>query len=324
MRGEFEQIRKVWAPLAAGAPGAYELRNDAAVVTPPPGEELVVTLDTLIEGVHFLADDPPDLLARKLLRVNLSDIASMGGRALGYLLSTAWSPRIDDSWVETFASGMAADQKEFDVHLLGGDTVRTPGPLTLSLTAFGRVAQGRALARSGARAGDLLYVSGCIGDGALGLLSRRGELRFLSLAEQEYLDRAYRLPDPRMTLGPALVGLASACLDVSDGLVADVNHLAEESGLQVTIETARVPLSTAASSAVAADPDLFRVVLGGGDDYELAFAAAPQERDRVVALSEQLDLPLTCIGHFSEGEGVRLLDRDGRPLVLAGRGWVHF
>ena len=166
MRGEFEQIRKVWAPLAAGAAGAYDLRNDGALVTPAPGEDLVVTLDTLIEGIHFLADDAPDLLARKALRVNLSDLAAMGATGIGYLLSTAWSARIDDAWIETFAAGMAVDQQEFAIHLLGGDTVRTPGPLTLSVTAFGSVPRGRALTRSGARAGDLLYVSGCIGDGA--------------------------------------------------------------------------------------------------------------------------------------------------------------
>ncbi len=324
MRGEFEQIRKVWAPLAAGAPGAYDLRNDAAVVRPPPGEELVVTLDTLVEGIHFLADDPPELLARKLLRVNLSDIASMGGRALGYLLSTAWSSRIDDAWIEAFAAGLAADQAEFSVHLLGGDTVRTPGPLTLSLTAFGSVAQGRGLTRAGAAPGDLLYVSGCIGDGAMGLLCRRGELRSLSLQEQDYLEQAYRLPQPRMALGQALLGLASACLDVSDGLLADVSHLAKESGLRATIEAPKVPLSTATASAVAADPEMFALALSGGDDYELAFASPPSHQRHIEALSQQLGLPLTCIGHFSDGDGLVVLDREGEPLELGGRGWVHF
>lgn len=324
MRGEFEQIRKVWAPLTAGAPGAYDLRNDAALITPPTGEDLVVTLDTLVEGIHFLADDPPDLLARKALRVNLSDLASMGATGIGYLLSTAWSPRIDNAWIESFAAGLAADQGEFAVLLLGGDTVRTPGLLTLSITAFGSVPTGRALTRSGARPGDLLYVSGCIGDGGLGLLSRRGDLRFLSLEEQAHLEQAYRLPQPRLALGGALIEFASACLDVSDGLLADVAHLAEESGLQATIEGARVPLSSAATSAIAAEPDLFALALSGGDDYELAFALPPQHQAAVEALSQQLDLPLTCIGRFTKGEGLLLLDRSGQPLELDGRGWVHF
>lgn len=324
MRGEFEQIRKLWAPLAAGSPGAYDLRNDAALVTPPPDQDLVVTLDTLIEGVHFLPEDPPDLLARKALRVNLSDLAAMGAKAVGYLLSSAWSARIDDAWMETFASGLARDQEEFSIHLLGGDTVRTPGPLTLTITAFGSVARGRALTRSQARPGDLLYVSGYIGDGALGLLSRRGDLRYLSLEEQEYLERAYRLPQPRLALGTSLVGLASACLDVSDGLLADVAHLAVESGLQATIETAEVPLSPAATSAIAAAPELFEIVLTGGDDYELVFALPPQGEAKVQELAGRLQLPLTRIGHFSEGQGLRLLDRSGQPLELAGRGWVHF
>lgn len=324
MRGEFEQIRKLWAPLAAAAPGAYDLRNDAAVVTPPADEELVVTLDTLIEGVHFLADDPPDLLARKALRVNLSDLAAMGAKGIGYLLSTAWSARIDDAWMESFAAGMAADQEEFAIHLLGGDTVRTPGPATFTITAVGSVPRSRALTRSGARAGDLLFVSGCIGDGALGLMSRRGELRYLSLQEQAYLEQAYRLPQPRLALGCALVELAHAALDISDGLLADVSHVAKESGLQATIRTAAVPLSAAAQSALAAEPELFETVLTGGDDYELAFALPAERAPEVEALAARLELPLTCIGHFSAGEGLHLQDRSGQPLELAGRGWVHF
>ncbi|WP_366553305.1 thiamine-phosphate kinase [Aquibaculum sediminis] len=324
VRGEFDQIARYFAPLAAGAPGAFGLGNDAAVLSPPPGEELVVTLDTLVEGVHFLPEDPPDLLARKALRVNLSDLAAMGARPLGYLLSTAWSSRIDDAWIERFTQGLAADQETFGLHLLGGDTVKTPGPLTLSITAFGSLPRGGALTRSGAKAGDGLYVSGRIGDGALGLLALRGGLRHLSLSEQKLLEQAYRLPEPRCTLGPALIGLANACLDVSDGLLADAGHLAEESGLQVIIEAPAVPLSDAAQSALAEDPELFTQVLTGGDDYELAFAVPPDQQARLDEISEQLGLPLTRIGRFITGTGVTVHDRRGQPLTLEGRGWVHF
>ncbi|MDF2095220.1 thiamine-phosphate kinase [Aquibaculum arenosum] len=324
VRGEFDQIARYFAPLAAGAPGAFGLRNDAAVLSPPPGEELVVTLDTLVEGVHFLPEDPPDLLARKALRVNLSDLAAMGARPLGYLLSTAWSSRIDDAWIEGFTNGLAADQKTFGLHLLGGDTVKTPGPLTLSITAFGSLPRGGALTRSGAKTGDGLYVSGRIGDGALGLLALRGALRHLSLSEQEQLEQAYRLPEPRCSLGPALIGLANACLDVSDGLLADAAHLAEESGLQVIIEAPAVPLSDAAQAALAEDPELFTQVLTGGDDYELAFAIPPVEEPKIAVLSQELGLSLTRVGRFAEGAGVLILDRGGRPLTLEVRGWTHF
>lgn len=324
MRGEFEQIAALFAPLAAGAPGAFGLRNDAAVLQPPPGEELVATLDTLIEGVHFLPEDPPELVARKALRVNLSDVAAMGAAPSGYLLSTAWSPRVDDTWAERFAAGLAEDQAAFGIHLLGGDTVRTPGPLTVTLVAFGSLPAGSALTRSGARSGDLLYVSGRIGDGALGLLAARGRLRFLPLAQQQALEEAYRLPLPRLALGPALRGLATACLDLSDGLLADVAHLAEESGLGAVIEAAAVPLSEAAAAALAEDPELLTLVLGGGDDYELAFAVPPERAAEVAALAGRLALPLTCIGRFQAGEGVTALDRDRRPLPLGTRGWTHF
>lgn len=324
MRGEFELIAKVLAPLAAGAPGAFGLRNDAAVLQPGPGEELVVTLDTLVEGVHFLPEDAPDLVARKALRVNVSDLAAMGARPIGYLLSTAWSARIDDAWVERFAAGLKQDQEAFGIHLLGGDTVKTPGPLTLSVTAFGGLPAGSALTRSGARAGDLLYVSGRIGDAALGLLALRGSLRFLPLAQQQELEVAYRLPQPRVALGQALPGLASSCLDVSDGLLADVAHLAEESGLAVTLDAAAVPLSGAAQAALAEDPELLALVLSGGDDYELAFSIAPPREAEVTALARKLELPLTRIGRFEAGKGIRVLDREGRELDLHGRGWTHF
>jgi thiamine-monophosphate kinase len=326
MRGEFQIIADFFAPLAAGAPGAEGLRNDAAVFDAAPGHSVVVTVDAMVEGVHFLSDDPPGSVGRKLLRVNLSDLAAMGARPVGYLLAAAFSKRIDDPWIQAFVDGLAADQRDFGVHLFGGDTVSTPGPLTLSLTAFGDVPVGRALPRAGAKAGDLVYVSGTIGDGALGLKALRGDLENQSEADTAYLAGRYRLPTPRVALGQALSaqGLATAALDVSDGLVADLGHICETSGLAAEVEAAKVPLSTAAERVLGRDPGLRAAVLTGGDDYELLFTVSPDRAAEVADLAARLGLPLARIGTMQPGAGVRVVDDSGRPLDLPRAGWSHF
>ncbi|MEX0758671.1 MAG: thiamine-phosphate kinase, partial [Tistlia sp.] len=263
MRGEFETIARLYAPLAAGAPGAFGLRNDAAVVELAPGERSVVTLDAMVEGVHWLPADPPEAVARKLLRVNLSDLAAMGAVPRSYLLATCLGPSVGDAWLEGFVAGLAADQERYGVTLLGGDTTRTPGPTCLSLTALGAISEGPCLMRSTLKAGDGLYVSGTIGDGALGLDVLQDRIEGLAAADRDFLAERYRLPQPRTTLGPALLGLASACLDVSDGLVADASHLTEESGVDLEIEAAAVPLSAAVRAALGHRPDLLPRVLTG-------------------------------------------------------------
>lgn len=328
MRGEFELIASLYAPLSAAAPGAFDLRNDAALLALGAGEQSVVTVDAMVEGLHYLPDDPPDGVARKLLRVNLSDLAAMGAAARGYLLVTSLGPAIDDAWLEAFVAGLRQDQEIFGVTLLGGDTTRTPGPTTLSLTAFGAVPAGRCLERSTLKAGDRLYVSGTIGDGALGLKALRDELPELAEAERAFLADRYRLPQPRLALGQALLELASACLDVSDGLVADAAHLAEESALDIELETAAVPLSPAARRVLEARPDLLGDVLTGGDDYELLFGVGPAREEAVAALAVRLGLPLTPVGRALAPQGpggaVRVLDDQGRPRALGRRGWTHF
>ncbi|SMF20910.1 thiamine-phosphate kinase [Tistlia consotensis] len=326
MRGEFELIASLYAPLSAGAPGAFGLRNDGALIELAAGEQSVVTVDAMVEGVHYLPDDPADAVAQKLLRVNLSDLAAMGAEPRGYLLATCLGPTIDDAWLERFVAGLAADQKSYGVTLLGGDTTRTPGPTCLSLTAFGAVPTGRCLERSTLRPGELLYVSGTIGDAALGLDLLQGRLELESEADRAFLAGRYRLPRPRTLLGPALLGLASAGLDVSDGLVADAGHLAEESRVGIEIETAAVPLSAAARAALDARPELLARVLTGGDDYELLFGVAEARAAAVPALAARLGLPLTRIGRAVAAERgtVRVLDAEGRPLTLGRGGWTHF
>ncbi len=321
--GEFERIARYFAPLAADVPGALGLRDDCAFLELPEGQELVVKTDAIAEGVHFLPDDPPEGIARKVLRVNLSDLAAKGAVPRWYLLNAAFRADHDDSWVAAFARGLAKDQAEFDVRLVGGDTVRAPGPALFSVTALGAVKASWGLRRSGAHAGDDLYVTGTIGDGALGLLVRRGELRGLKPRQRDHLIDRYRLPRPRVTLGHHLLGVATAALDVSDGLVADLGHLCASSGLAAVIEEEKVPLSPAARAAVAASPALIDRVLTGGDDYEILFTAPPSVAKVLEHRAAESRTPITRIGSMAAGKGVSVRDAAGKRRVLARGGWTH-
>lgn len=323
-RDEFGIIADILAPLAAATPGAFGLEDDAASLTVTPGHELIVTKDALVAGVHFLADDEAGAVARKLLRVNLSDLAAMGAAPRWYLMALALPRDLDEDWLWRFAEGLRGDQEAFGIALAGGDIVATEGALTLTLTALGEVPAGAALRRAGAGAGDLVYVSGSIGDGALGLKAARGELEGLDDAHRAYLAGRYRLPQPRIDLGQRLRGLARAMIDVSDGLAADLGHLCQVSGRGAEVEAERVPLSAAARAAIAAEPALLSTALTGGDDYELLFAAPPEAEAELAALAAELALPLTAIGRITEEGGVRLRDGRGVPLDLAAGGYRHF
>ncbi|MCF8503358.1 MAG: thiamine-phosphate kinase [Caulobacter sp.] len=308
--GEFDWIARLLRPLTRGAPEAIDLLDDAAVIASRPGFDLVVTKDAMVAGVHFLADDPLDLVARKLLRVNLSDLAAKGAEPYGYFLTTAWP--IGTNWAERelFARGLAADGAAYGLTLLGGDTVSTPGPLTLTATLLGWVPQGRAVLRRGARPGDLLAVSGPIGDGWLGLKAARGEIDSARLAER------YRLPRPRTDLTDLTRGIARAAADISDGLLADAGHLAKASGCAVAIDLDRIPLSAEGMAWLAAQPsrtDALLALATGGDDYELVCA---------LVADQPVPEALTVVGAFAEGAGVTALS-GGAPLVLDRLGWTH-
>ena len=319
-------IGRYFRPLTRTGSGALELRDDAAVFSVPPGRQIVATADALVAGVHFRSDDPPDRIARKLLRVNLSDLAAMGAAPLGYLLAASWPRDITEDWIAGFAEGLAADQAIHGVALLGGDTTRTPGPMTLSLTALGTVAPGGVLRRGTARPGNLVFVSGTIGDASLGLEVLQGGLTGLSDGDRDFLAERYHLPRPRLTLGQALAadGLATAALDVSDGLVADLTHIAEECSVAAVLVADRVPLSSAARAVLAADRKRLEQLLTGGDDYELLFTVAPARRDAVLALAARLDLAVTEIGRIEAGEGARVEDGRGAEIPLTRTGWRHF
>ncbi len=323
---EFELIARHFAPLAAAEPGAFALTDDAAVLALQPGRRLVVTTDSLVAGVHFLPETRAEAIAAKLLRVNLSDLAAMGAKPVAYTLSVALPEDLEDGWLERFAQALAADQASFQVTLIGGDTVATPGPLTLTLCALGTVAEGCELRRSGARTGDAVYVSGTIGDAALGLAALQGGLPELAPELRETLGERYLRPQPRVELGQRLSGLAHAAVDISDGLVADLGHICAASGTGATVEAARIPLSPAGRAAIEADGQRMATVLTGGDDYELLFTAPSGSAAAVAGLSRELDLPLTVIGRINEakGDGVRVIDENGRRIELAENGYRHF
>jgi thiamine-monophosphate kinase len=315
--GEFELIARYFAPLARGFAGAGGLKSDNAFLAGDARHDLVVKTDTIVAGVHFLADEKPEWVAARALRVCLSDLAAGGATPYAYQLALSLTRDWTERWVAGFARGLAADQRRFGILLSGGDTTGTPGPTTISITAFGKVAHGKGLGRDGARAGDDLWVSGTIGDAALGLLAARGELKSASL------EKRYRLPQPRTTLGPRLVGIATATADVSDGLLADVGHIANASGLGVRVERNLVPLSAAAKRVIEARPVFWNSVLGGGDDYELAIAVPGRRSAALLSASRAAGVKLTKVGAFTTGKGV-ILTVSGHAQRAAQTGYVHF
>jgi thiamine-monophosphate kinase len=326
--GEDLLIARYFRPLATH-PGARALVDDAATFAPPAGTDLVLTTDALVGGVHFFTDDPADTIAKKALRVNLSDLAAKGAKPAGFLLSLALPEAIGAPWLEAFARGLGADAQAFGCALLGGDTVRTTGPMTISITALGTLPRDTMVTRTGARPGDIVVVTGTIGDGALGLLVRRdpgtAECWRLDQQQREHLLGRYLLPQPRNAIAEALRQHASAAMDVSDGLAGDLRKLCAASGVAAQIEVARVPLSDAARQALACDPALIETALTGGDDYEVVATVPASARDALLAEAKAAGIALTEIGIIrADPPGVRFLDQDGKPLLFKKASFSHF
>ena len=321
--GEFETIRRLFAPLAHAEWGRG-LLDDVAVVPSRPGFDLVLTKDAMVEGVHFLPTDPLDTVARKLLRVNLSDLAAKGAEPFGYLLACHWSGRCGWPEREAFVDGLRADQKVFGVALVGGDTVVTPGPASFSLTALGWTPKGRAVARSGARPGDLVFVTGTIGDGWLGLQAAQGNVSLEADRVAALVDH-YRTPVPRVDFATVVRDFASASVDVSDGLIADLGHLAEAGGVGVEIDLEVTPLSAAAQAWFEGrvDPqDALEKLVTGGDDYEIAFTAAARDEATLRREAERRHLRLTRLGVVTPGKGVTARF-GGEPVAIGRPGFTH-
>ena len=323
--GEFDVIARLFRPLTLGSPEALDLLDDTAVLPSRPGFDLVITQDAMVEGVHFLPGEALDLVARKLLRANLSDLAAKAAEPHGYLLTVAWphGTRFEDK--ARFADGLAKDQAAFGVRLLGGDTVSTPGPLTASLTLLGWTPAGALVKRSGARVGDVLLVSGTIGDAGLGLDALQGGLSDLDTAKIEALVARQRLPTPRLELRDALCAHASAAADVSDGLLADAGRIGEASDVSVTIALDRTPLSPAADAWLAAQPDRVAALLRlatAGDDYEIVCTAPPSRADALIEAGRAAGTRMTVIGAVTQCRGVSATI-DGAAVMLGDLGWTH-
>ena len=321
--GEFETIRKLLAPLAHPEWGRG-LVDDVAVLPSRPGYDLVLTKDAVIEGVHFLGTDPLDTVAQKLLRVNLSDLAAKGAEPFGYLLACHWSARCGWPEREAFAEGLARDQETFGIALLGGDTVTTPGPASFSVTLLGWARMGEVVSRSGARVGDAVFVTGQIGDGWLGLQAARGRLS-LEQARVDALTEHYRRPAPQLAFSTVVRDMATASLDVSDGLVADLGHIAEASGVGIEIDLELTPLSMAGQAwfETRVDPQAaFEQLVTGGDDYEIAFTAAASGEAALRREAARLHVRLTKLGRVVAGAGV-VARYDGKPVDIAKTGWTH-
>jgi thiamine-monophosphate kinase len=325
---EDRMIARYFRPLARH-PGALGLFDDAAVLAALPGRDIVLTTDAIVGGVHFFPEDPAEMVAKKALRVNLSDLAAKGATPAGFLLALALPETAGEAWIEGFAGGLGADAEAYSCPLLGGDSVRTPGPTTISITALGTVPQGTMVPRSGAQVGDRIMVTGTIGDAALGLALRTAEgtaMRWqLGSVQQAELEQRYLLPLPRNALADTLRLHASAAMDVSDGLVGDLAKLCSASGVTAEVAVAQVPLSDAAKRVLAADPAQVETILTGGDDYEIVCTVAPDKAASFLAAAAAAGVPVTEIGRVVAGQRPpRFLDRDGKPRLFKHTSFSHF
>ena len=320
---EFGDIERLFRPLTRGATEARDLLDDVCVVAPRRDCDLVITTDSIVEGVHFLASDPPETVGRKLLRVNLSDLAAKGAEPIGWFLNVAWPHSLVADARASFAAGLAIDQDAWALPLFGGDTVATPGPWTLSATVLGYAPAGRTPSRATARPYDILFVSGVIGDGGLGLEASRTPEAFGDDASA--LIARYRLPEPRLLLRNVVRRYARASCDISDGLFADAGRIAAASGCAVELTLEHVPLSAEGSRHLdrLKDRGLGLVQLATfGDDYELALAVSPQDAPDAVAQAVSAGVELTRVGVFKPGRGVSAIYRH-RPIALERLGWTH-
>ena len=321
---EFSLIEKYFLPLSNGAVGAFNLKDDAAILDLPANQSLIVTTDALVENVHFLSSDSPEDIAAKLLSVNLSDLAAMGAKPLSYNLIFGASKNITERWIKSFSDSLAAEQKKYSITLIGGDTVRSKGPLFLGITAMGFLQKGTELRRSGAKSTDDIWVSGLIGDAAAGLKVATGELKVANKAYEKYLLSKYRRPIPRIGLGLKLRGIANATIDVSDGLISDLAHICRFSKLGAKVLLESIPISEALVEVIKLDRNYYDLVLNGGDDFELLFTADNSSHDEILSISDSLEVPITKIGELNRTDSINVLDSDGIGYFLEKSGYSHF
>ena len=310
---EFERIATYFAPLATDD-GAFGLTDDAAAFTPPDGQQLVITQDTLVEGIHFTGAEPAALIAQKALRVNLSDLAAKGAEPFGYLLSLSLSQNYNEAWIADFCSGLAADQQRYDISLLGGDSTASNQGIVITLTAIGYTP--KILRRSTAKAGDILYVTGTIGDATLGLQVAQGTIN------DSFLLHRYQLPQPRIEAISLLREFATAAMDISDGLLQDAQHLSAQSKLALRIRLDTIPLSDAAKPHAKTSDDYIALATGG-DDYECLFTVAPENRALLQERAAAQNIAIHAIGQCAQGNAITL-SYDEKAIQLPSKlGYCH-
>ena len=323
--GEDSLIARYFRPIATD-PGAFNLDDDAAALK-PDGDDIVVTTDAIVEGVHFLPDDPPDTVARKALRVNLSDLAAKGAVPAGFVLTLALRDT-DEAWLKPFAAALGEDAAQFGCPLLGGDTVSTPGPLMVSVTAFGRVPSGKMVHRSGAKPGDRVLVTGTIGDAALGLAVLGGGKVHAAVSDataRDLLVGRYRVPQPRVVLAEIVREHAGAAMDVSDGLAGDLTKLCRVSGVSAAIDLESIPLSDTARDLLSRGIVGIETLIAGGDDYEILCTVAEDRVDAFVQAAQGAGVAVSSIGTVLAGSGApKFLDGQGGEIVLKRRSYSHF
>ena len=321
---EFDFIASQLKPLAGSFAGALDLEDDAAILTPEKGQEFVVTTDALTAGIHFFATDPPRLIAQKCLRVNLSDIAAMGAAPYCYSLALMLPEQTSQGWLSEFCDGLRADQDDHNVHLSGGDTTSTNGPLSVAITMIGTVPAGKAVKRSTARIGDDIWVTGTIGDAAMGLQALKGALTTIDAAARHALVRRYHVPQPRNRIAPTLRHVATSAIDISDGLAADLGHICTASGVGAKVSASKIPVSDHVLSLLNTSAITFETILSGGDDYELMFTANPDKHKKINILSKDLNLKISKIGRLTADLEVGFINQDGRMLTFSSNGFRHF
>jgi thiamine-monophosphate kinase len=323
--GEDSLIARYFRPIATN-PGAFNLDDDAAALK-PSGDDIVVTTDAIVEGVHFLPDDPPDTIARKALRVNLSDLAAKGAVPAGFVLTLALRSA-DEAWLKPFAAALGEDATQFGCPLLGGDTVSTPGPLMISITAFGRVPPGKMVHRSGAKPGDRVMVTGTIGDAALGLAVLRGGKVHAAAGNataREFLTDRYRVPQPRVALAEIVREYASAAMDVSDGLAGDLTKLCGVSGVSAVIDLESIPRSAATQDLLSHRVVGIEALITGGDDYEILCTIPEGRVEAFVETAQRAGVPVSSIGMAVAGSAVpKFIDAEGKEIALERLSYSHF
>jgi len=322
LSGEQRLIRDFFQPIATH-PGALGLTDDVGVLTPPPGCEVVLKTDAIVGAVHFAPDDPADDVARKALRVNLSDLAAKGARPLGFLLALTLPGDVTQAWLEGFAEGLRTDSVRYGCPLFGGDTDRTPGPISIAVAMFGAVPQGTLVRRSGASPGDRVFVTGTLGDAALGLALRQGASWPLSEPQRRHLASRYVLPRPRTLVADAVRSHATASIDLSDGLARDLATVCRTSEVGADIDLRRLPLSPAAAAVGALDPTALATVVAGGDDYEILCTVPAVHVDSFRTAARAVGVPVTDIGVIVTGSRPVYTGPEGRPFA-APAGFSHF